>query len=50
MKIVVLPIGKPETTVLFWIKEKVKKSFPNTACMVIDGRIPLREKNFDEKR
>ena len=50
MKIGVLPIGKPETTALFWIKEKMQKSFPNTTCMVIDERIPLREKNFDEKR
>jgi archaemetzincin len=50
MKIGVLPIRKTETTTLFWIKEKIAKTFPNTTCTVVNETIPLRKENFDEKR
>jgi len=50
MKIGVLPIGQADAEVIIWIKENLARAFPDTICVVIDEKIPLREEAFDKKR
>jgi archaemetzincin len=50
MKIGVLPIGQVEEAVLQRIQEGVTRVFPDTTCRVVDGKMPLRETAFNEKR
>jgi archaemetzincin len=50
MKIGVLPIGKPDTTTIIWIKENLAKAFPNAKCIAVDDKLSIRKENFDENR
>jgi archaemetzincin len=50
MKIGILPIGQADTSILMRIKEKLARVFPDTTCLVIDEKLPLREEDFDKKR
>ena len=50
MKIGVLPIGQVEEAVLQRIQEGVTRVFPDTTCRVVDGKMPLKETVFNEKR
>jgi archaemetzincin len=50
MKIGVLPIGKADTAIMIWLKEKLAGVFPYTTCLVVDETVPLREDAFDKKR
>jgi archaemetzincin len=50
MKIGILPVGNVETKILFPVKDGVAKVFPKTTCLVVDERLPLSEKAFDNKR
>jgi archaemetzincin len=50
MKIGVLPIGLVEEATLLKISEGLAHAFPNTTCVVVDEKIPLRLGDFDEKR
>jgi archaemetzincin len=50
MKIGVLPIGQVEEAVLKLIQKGVTQVFPDTKCRVVDGKKPLKETAFDEKR
>jgi archaemetzincin len=50
MKIGILPIGQVDTAVLMRIKENLAQVFPDTTCLVIDEKFPLREEDFDKKR
>jgi archaemetzincin len=50
MKIGILPIGQADTGILIQIKEKLARVFPDTMCVVIDEKLPLREEDFDKKR
>jgi archaemetzincin len=50
MKIGILPIGKPDTATIIWIKENLQKAFPNAKCSVVDEKLPLRNEVYDENR
>ncbi|MBM4400821.1 MAG: archaemetzincin family Zn-dependent metalloprotease [Crenarchaeota archaeon] len=50
MKIGILPIGQADTSILMRIKEKLARVFPDTTCVVIDGKLPLQKEDFDKKR
>ncbi len=50
MRIGVLPIGHANETVLLWIREGLTRVFPDTTCLVIEEKLPLREEAFDKKR
>jgi archaemetzincin len=50
MKIGILPIGQADTAILMRIKEKLTRVFPDTTCLVIEEKLPLREEVFDKKR
>ena len=50
MKTGILPIGQADTGILMRIKEKLARVFPDTTCLVIDEKLPLREEDFDKKR
>jgi archaemetzincin len=50
MNIGVLPIGKPDTATILWIKKNLQKAFPNAKCMVVDEKLPLREDAFNKNR
>jgi archaemetzincin len=50
MKIGILPVGQTDTNVIIRIKKNLEKIFPDTTCVVIDEKLPLREKAFDKKR
>jgi archaemetzincin len=50
MKIGILPIGQADTDTLMRIKENLTRVFPDTTCLVIDEKLPLRKEDFDKKR
>jgi len=50
MKIGVLPIGHVEEAALLRIREGLMQVFPDTMCVVVDAKLPLREEAFDKKR
>jgi len=50
MKIGILPIGHVETAITVRIKENLRRIFPDTNCVVIDEKLPLREEAFDKRR
>jgi archaemetzincin len=50
MKIGVLSIGHADEAMLLQIREGLMRVFPDTTFLVIEEKIPLREKNFDKKR
>ena len=50
MKIGILPIGQVDTAIMIRIKENLAQVFPDTTCLVIDEKLPLREETFDKKR
>jgi len=50
MRIGVLPIGHVDEAVLLWIREGLTRVFPDTTCLVIEEKLPLREEAFDKKR
>jgi len=50
MKIGILPIGQADTAILMRIKKNLAQVFLDTTCLVIDEKLPLREKDFDKKR
>ena len=50
MKIGVLPVGQVDEVTLQRICEGLMKTFPDTACVVVDANPPLREETFDKNR
>lgn len=50
MKIGILPIGQVDTAILMRIKESLAQVFPDTTCLVVDEKLPLRKETFDKKR
>ena len=50
MRISILPIGQADADILMRIKENLARVFPDTTCLVIDEKLPLREEDFDKKR
>ena len=50
MKIGILPIGQTDAGILMRIWENLARVFPDTTCLVINEKLPLREENFDKKR
>jgi archaemetzincin len=50
MRIGVLPIGHVDGEVLLRIREGLTRVFPDTTCLVIEEKLPLREEAFDKKR
>jgi len=50
MKIGVLPIGHVTEAALMQIREGLTRVFPDTTCVVVDAKLPLRETAFDKKR
>jgi archaemetzincin len=50
MKIGILPVGKTSTDVLIPSKKNLEKIFPDTTCMLVDEKLPLRETVFNKKR
>jgi archaemetzincin len=50
MKIGILSIGQADTGILMRIKEKLARVLPETTCLVIGEKLPLREEAFDKKR
>ena len=50
MKIGILPIGQTDAGILMRIEENLARVFPDTTCLVINEKLPLREENFDKKR
>jgi archaemetzincin len=50
MKIGVLPIGNVDEAALRRIREGLTRVFPDTTCVVVDEKIPLREEAFNKKR
>jgi archaemetzincin len=50
MKIGVLSIGQVDEAVLQRIREGLTRVFPDTTCLVLDEKLPLRKDDFDEKR
>ena len=50
MKIGILPIGQVDTATTIRIKENLERIFPDTTCLVIEDKLPLREDVYDKKR
>jgi archaemetzincin len=50
MKIGILPVGQADPAVIIRIKEKLERVFPDTTCVVVGAKLPLREGAFDKKR
>jgi len=50
MKTGILPVGQVDTAVIIRIKKNLESIFPDTTCVVVDGKFPLRESAFDKKR
>jgi archaemetzincin len=50
MKIGILPVGQADATVIIRIKKNLERIFPDTTCVVINEKLPLRETAFDKKR
>ena len=45
-----LPVGQVDEVTLQRICEGLMKTFPDTACVVVDANPPLRQETFDKKR
>jgi archaemetzincin len=50
MKIGILPVEQADTAVIIRIKKNLERIFPDTTCVVINEKLPLRETFFDKKR
>ncbi len=50
MKIGVLSIGQVDEAILQRICEGLMRVFPDTTCVIVDEKLPLRQEAFDEKR
>jgi archaemetzincin len=50
MKIGILPVGQVATAVIIRIKKNLERVFPDTTCVVVNEKLPLRETAFDKKR
>jgi len=50
MKISVLSIGQVDKAILIGICEGLRRVFPDTSCVLVDQKLPLRHEAFDEKR
>jgi len=50
MKIGILPIRHVDEAVLLRIREGMMRVFPDTTCVVVDEKLPLRETVFDKNR
>jgi archaemetzincin len=50
MKIGILPIGQTDAGILMRIEKNLARVFPDTTCLAIDEKLPLREENFEKKR
>jgi archaemetzincin len=50
MKIGILPVGQADTAVIIQIKKNLERILPDTTCVIVDEKLPLRETAFDKKR
>ena len=50
MKIGILPVGQADSAVIIRIKETLERVFPDTTCVAIGAKLPLREAAFDTRR
>jgi hypothetical protein len=50
MKIGILPIGQVDTATTIRIKKNLERVFPDTTCLLIEDKLPLREDVYDKKR
>ncbi|MCX8153771.1 MAG: archaemetzincin family Zn-dependent metalloprotease [Candidatus Bathyarchaeota archaeon] len=50
MKVGILPISYVDSAILMEISNGLQHAFPNTTCMILPEKLPLKTEYFDEKR